>query len=195
MYHIFFHLRLFKDFLRNNLRSTLTVPEHQKFPLCSCLEYSTHSPLPTCSLVNLSIHCPSLGYKDKISKDSSLYRGVRISQLHTKQWSDLALYRPRYQLRPTTSVQPVIRVRHSECLVIRRMLMTYGYHANTTLYDQSRTLTDGSVCFIISLHTGVQVVVRGIILTTVNKRTLFLPPPWIKEDFHMTQQKSEYYLE
>ena len=124
-------------------------------------------------------------------QDSSLYRGVRISQVHTKQLSGPAHYRPRYQLRPTTSVQPVIRVRHSECLVIRRMLMTYGYHANTTLYDQSRTLTDGSVCFIISLHTGVQVVVRGIILITVNKRTLFLPPPWIKEDFHMTQQRSE----
>ena len=55
-------------------------------------------------------------------------------------------------------------------------MMTYGYHANTTLYDQSRTLTDGSVCFIINLHTGVQVVVRGIILITVNKRTLLLPP-------------------
>ena len=135
MYHIFFHLRLSKDFLRNNLRSALTMPEHQKFPLCSCLEYSTHSPLPTCSPVNLSIHYPSLGCKDKISKDSSLCHGVRISQFHTKQLSVLAQYRPRYQLRPITSVQPVIRVRHRACLVIKKLMMMYGYHANTTLYD------------------------------------------------------------
>ena len=135
MYHIFFHLRLSKDFLRNNLRSALTVPEHQKFSTVLLLEYSTHSPLPTCSPVNLSIHCPPLRCKDKISKDSSLYRGVRINQFHTKQLSGLVQQRPRYQLRPTTSVQPVIKVRHRACLVIRKLLMTYGYHANTTLYD------------------------------------------------------------
>ena len=107
----------------------------KNFPLCSCLEYSTYSPLPTCSPVNLSVHYPSLGCKDKISENSSLYRGVRFSHFHTKQLSGLVQYRPRYQLRPTTSVQPVIRVRHRACLVIRKLMMTYGYHANTTLYD------------------------------------------------------------